>query len=118
MNFPERELPDNAEPISASDLRERQVYFAVNHVDDQMLIPVVETIVFVGRNKEAGDVGQVYFQDVESHREGVSYDWESSDGPAKFQSGSEEEISHIFDYGHALEVLMRCSLRRQRIVSK
>lgn len=118
MYFEGRDLTDHAEPVSASELREGQVYFAVNFVDGEMLIPIMKTIVFIGRNLEPDDVGQVYYQDVESHREGVSYDWESSDGPAEFQSGSEDEISHIFDYEHALEVLMRFSLRRQRIVSK
>jgi hypothetical protein len=114
MYFEGRELPDHAEPISANDLQEGKVYFAVNYVDDEMLIPVMETIVFIGRNLEEGDEGQVYFQDIESHRAGVSYDWESDDGPAKFQCGSEHELNHIFDYEHALEVLMRCSLRRAK----
>ena len=118
MYFEGRDLTDHAEPVSASELCEGQVYFAVNYVDGEMLIPIMETIVFIGRNLEPDDAGQVYFQDVESHREGVSYDLTPSDGSAKFQSGSANEISHIFDYGHALEELMRCSLRRQRIVSK
>lgn len=114
MHFEGRELKEYAEPVSANELREGEVYFAVNYVDDEMLVPTMETIVFIGRNLEKGDEGQVYFQDIESQRAGVSYDCESDDGPARFECGSEHELNHIFDYEHALEVLMRCSLRRQK----
>ena len=69
MYFEGRDLTDHAEPVSASELCEGQVYFAVNYVDGEMLIPIMETIVFIGRNLEPDDAGQVYFQDVESHRE-------------------------------------------------
>ena len=65
------ELKESAEPVSAGDLREGEVYFAINYVDDDMLIPVMETVVFIGRNLEPGDVGQVYFQDVQSYQEGI-----------------------------------------------
>jgi len=54
------------------------------------------------------------FSDVESHREGVRYGWDKEDGLAKFQTGSENEVSHIFKYEQALDALMRCSLNRKR----
>jgi hypothetical protein len=41
----------------------------INYADDEMLVPIMETVVFIGRNLEPNDVRQVYFQDVESHRE-------------------------------------------------
>jgi len=112
--FEGRQLTEYAEPVSSHDLREGQLYFAVNYIDDEMLIPTMETVVFIGRNLEPGDVGQVYFQDVESHREGVSFDPNTDDGAARFQCGSEDELGHIFDYEHALEELMRCSLRHKQ----
>jgi hypothetical protein len=114
MHFEGRELKDYAEPVSATELREGEVYFAVNYVDDEMLVPTMETIVFIGRNLEPGDLDQVYFQDIESHREGVLYTSDSSDGPSRFQAGAENQINHIFNYEPALEELMRCSLRRPK----
>ena len=114
MYFEGRELKEYAEPVSANELREGEIYFSVNYVDDDMLVPVMETIVFIGRNLEPGDVGQVYFQDVESHREGVRYGWDREDGLAKFQTGSENEVSNILEYEQALDALMRCSLNRKR----
>lgn len=111
--FDGRELEPSAEPVSLTELAEGEVYFAVNFVDDEMLIPIMETLVFVGKNLEPDDVGQVYFQDVESYLDGVRYGSASEDDWAKFESGSDNEVRHIFNYEHALEVLMRCSLRRR-----
>jgi len=114
VKFDGRELQSYAEPVSSTELREGAVYFAVNYVDDEMLIPLMETLVFIGRNLETGDVGRVYFQDVQSYREGFRYDSDSKDELAKFETGSENEVAHIFDYERALEVLMRCSIRRKQ----
>ena len=113
MYFSGRELKPYAEPVLSTELQEGSVYFAVNFVDEQMLIPIFETLVFVGSNLEAGDAGKVYFQDVESFREGVRYGAGFEDELAKFQTGSENMLNHIYDYEHALDVLMRCSFRRR-----
>jgi hypothetical protein len=111
--FDGRELKPHAEPVSSTELREGAVYFTVNYVDDDMLIPMMEAVVFVGRNLEADDVGTVYFQDVESYREGIRYGQDSQDEWARFQTGSENEMGHIFDFEQALDELMRCSLNRR-----
>jgi hypothetical protein len=113
MYFEGREVRDYAEPVSASDLREGEVYFAINYVDDDMLIPVMETIVFIGRNLEADDVGNVYFQDVQSYREGIRYGLDQECEWAKFDVGSENEVNHIFNYEQALDALIRCSVKRR-----
>jgi hypothetical protein len=52
--FDGRELKPYAEPVSSNELEEDAVYFAVNYVDDEMLIPLMETLVFIGRNLEPG----------------------------------------------------------------
>jgi len=111
--FEGRELKPHAEPVSSTELTEGSVYFAVNYVDDEMLTPMMETVVFVGRNLEPDDVGTVYFQDVESYREGIRYGQNSQDEWAEFQTGSEKEIGHIFNFEQALDELMRCSLHRK-----
>ncbi|HEX6731297.1 MAG TPA: hypothetical protein VF074_14835, partial [Pyrinomonadaceae bacterium] len=73
---------------------------------------------FIGRDLEPEDVGQVYFQDVESYREGFQYGSDVTDEWATFESGSENELGHIFQFERALESLMCCSLRRNRAVNK
>ncbi|MGH9957713.1 MAG: hypothetical protein ACREBC_11390 [Pyrinomonadaceae bacterium] len=95
MYFEGRELKPYAEPVSSSELREGEIYFAVNFVDSEMLIPMMETLVFIGRNLKPGDKGNVYFQDIESYREGVRYSSASDEDIAKFEFGSENEVGHI-----------------------
>src|SRR3954453_21299557 len=106
MRFEARELKSYAESISPNELREGEVYFFVTFVDDEMLIPTMDTVVFAGRNLEPGDTAQVYFQDVGSFRRGVRYNTATEDNPAVFQCGSEKELGHVFDYEHALDQLM------------
>ncbi|HEV8580241.1 MAG TPA: hypothetical protein VGX68_14330 [Thermoanaerobaculia bacterium] len=113
MRFAERNLPPYAEPVSSSDLKEGSVYFAVNYADDRLLIPIMETVVFVGRDLEPSDSGQVYFQDINSYRRGVRFGAHTEGDYAQFSAGSEKEVNHIFRFQQALEELMRCSLRRQ-----
>ena len=114
MYFEAPKLKEYAEPVSATELREGDVYFALNYVDCDLLAPVMETVVFIGRDLEPDDVGQVYIQDVESYREGVRYGRNNDGEVAKFQTGSEKEVGHIFQFKKALNELMRCSLNRQR----
>lgn len=113
VRFEERSLKPYAEPVTADDLTEGEVYFSVNFADDEMLFPTMEAVVFVGRDIEVGDIGQVYFQDIDSWRAGVRYGAETGKARATFTSGSGREVNHIFEYEHALDELLRCSLRRR-----
>lgn len=112
--FEARELKSYAEPVSKEDLEEGTVYFFVNFVDEQLLIPTLEPVVYVGRNLEPEDVDQVYFQDVVSFINDVRYNTASDGDDAVFQTGSENELGHVFEYEHALDQLLACALRRKR----
>ncbi len=83
-----------------------------------MLIPILQPMVFVGKNLEPGDEGRVYFQDIHSYRRGVRYHSAGKDDDAEFLSGSEKETSHIFEYEHALDQLMLCSVRRKKALDR
>lgn len=107
MHFEGRELKPYAEPISAADLKEGSVYFALTFVDEDMLIPTMETLVFVGRDVEPGDVARVYFRNVRSSHSAVNSENEWD------YTASESSINHIFEFEHALDQLMACSLRRK-----
>lgn len=115
MRFEERELPSYAEPISSTDLQEGEIYFSVNFVDDEMLIPTMETVVFIGKDLEPEDSGQVYFQDIDSYRSGVRYESATEEDYAEFFAGSESQVHHVFTFEKALEALMKCSLRRRSV---
>lgn len=113
MRFDTRELKDYAEPVSMDSLQIGQEYFSVQYADEAMLIPVVETWVYVGTDLDKTESGLLYFQDVESYRDGVRYDSAESEG-AMFQVGEPGKINHIFEFDHALNELLKCSIRRNR----
>ncbi len=116
MDFIRRDLKAYAEPMRPADLAVGSVYFAVTFLDDEMLIPEMQPMVFIGRDLEPTDTGVLYFQDCASYRRGVRYfsasheEGESSE--ASFYTGPESESNHIFTYENALDVLLRCALRR------
>jgi hypothetical protein len=118
MRFEARELTPYAESISTSDLEEAATYFSIHYVDDEMLIPTMETLVFIGRDREEGDSGQVYFQDIHSYRRGIRYETASEADQAQFSTGSENEMGHLFEYERALDELLRCSLKRRKAAER
>jgi hypothetical protein len=111
MRFEERELKPYAEPVSLEELKTGETYFAVLFVDDDMRVPILEPKVFVGRDLEPGDDGQLYFQDYDSYQRGVRFDDSTGDEGAVFETGAEK---HVFEYERALDLLMVCALRRRK----
>jgi hypothetical protein len=109
-----KEIKPYAEPLPSAGLKEGATYFFLNFVDDEMLLPILEPFVFIGRNLEAGDSERVYFQDASSFQLGIRYETTDEGNPATFYAGSEHELSHVFEYDQALDALMACSLRRRK----
>ncbi len=115
MRFEERELKPHAEPIPASELKEGSVYFSLTFVDDEMLIPTMETLIFAGRDLDTNFSGRLYFQDIDSYRNGVRYESAAEGDYATFYECTEDNLNNIFDFEHALDVLLGCSLKRRGI---
>jgi len=116
MRFEERVLKPYAEPISFSELRQGVIYFSVSYLDDKLLIPKVEPLIYIGENLDAGDVGRVsHFQDASSYRRGIRHDSPSKESEATFFNVSEGKMPPIFEYERALDELLRCALRRRKI---
>ena len=112
LHFGARELKPYAEPVSSDVLEEGEVYFSINFADENMTIPAMAPLVFIGRNLREEDEGVVlYFQDFDSHKERSRNSLNDRSG---YQSGVEGLFKHVFEYERALEVLMRCSLRRTK----
>ena len=112
LRFDGRDLEPYEEYVSASALVVGETYFAVHFVDDQMLVPELRPLVFIGRDREVGDSGQLYFQDADSYMAGVRYDSISDDATAEFHT-VHHDTPFVSEYEQALESLLRCSLRRQ-----
>jgi len=115
MRFESRELKPFAEPITNDELKEGSIYYFLHYLGDNMFVPKIGTVVFIGRNLEPDDAERVYFQDLESYQQGNRYELAPDfPGPqARFYVGSERELNHVFDFEHALEELMRCALGRK-----
>jgi hypothetical protein len=111
MRFEARELKPYAETVPPDELQVGTVYFAVNFVDDEMLIPIMEPKVFIGRNLNSEQGDRLHFQDIDSYRQGIRFESAAEDDEARFETGTER---HIFEYEKALEVLMMCALRRRK----
>jgi hypothetical protein len=111
MHFPGRELKPYGEPVTPNQLEVGGTYFGLYFLDKDGFVPVLEPRVFIGHNLEPEDKDELYFQDFESYRAGVRYDTASAEDEAVFETGAEK---HIFDCERALEMLLTCSLRREK----
>jgi hypothetical protein len=109
-----RELKSYAEPVTATALEEGKVYFSVQYADESLLIPIIKTWVFVGKDLQPGITEDcLYFQDVESYLQGVRYETATQDN-SSFQVACHGNIKHIFEFGKATEELLKCEIRRQK----
>jgi hypothetical protein len=113
VRFEERELKPYAESVSPDDLVSDQVYFTVRFADEKLFVPIVEPLVFIGRNLEKGDNDLLYFQKFESYSNGVRFDPSTGKNAREVHVRGPEDLKHIFEFEKALNVLMSCSLRRR-----
>ena len=92
-------------------LEQGKVYFSVQFADEDMLIPIMK--VFAGRNLDPEDgENHLYFQDIEAYLQRIRYGSATGEN-ATFQVALEENTKHILEYEHALEELLKCSLRQR-----
>jgi len=116
LRFEGRVLPPSAEYVKSSDLKEGETYFMVGYADRDLLIPHLEPVVFVGRDLEAGETGQVYFQDIDSYLDGARIDdpdFEEKDDLRGFLHRFAEDAPAVFSFESAIDDLLRCYLRRK-----
>jgi len=116
MHFAGRNLKPYSEPVTPEDLEEGSVYFCVTFADEDMLVPVVETVVYVGTSLSSDPAEDklahtVYFQDIDSYQqENVS--GRASEAKGKIFEYSLNELNNIYTFDHALDLLLACSVRR------
>jgi len=109
----ERDLPTHAEPVSASDLEIGETYFSVQYLDEDLLVPKVETLILAGKEQDTGGGAVFCFQDLDSYRQGIRH------GSADVMKGvfylqDERDVKHIFKYERAVDELIKCALRRRK----
>ncbi len=112
MRFEAREVPPYGEPVTSSELRVGTVYYFLHFADADAQIPELQPVIFIGKNLEPTDTARVYFQDAGSYIARARYGSSGSQSPSFF-TGSENQLGHVFDFEHALDRLLDCSLRRR-----
>jgi hypothetical protein len=110
--FPATELPPYGEPVLPDEMEAGSVYFALQYLDPDLLVPCLYPLIFLGRDLDGANRNMRFFQEFDSYRAGIRYSGRAEDS-AYFQAYGPDEGKHIFDYEHALRSLMRCALVRR-----
>jgi hypothetical protein len=118
MRFEIDDLKPYKEPVRDEELREGEIYFTVDYLDDLMLVPTLQPYVFIGRDLGEGDEQQVYFQDGASYAAGVRFKNAVEDavdiGNAYIISGHSSDV-RVMHFEEALKTLIKCELRRREV---
>ncbi|NII71480.1 hypothetical protein FHW84_000036 [Dyella sp. SG562] len=113
ITFDKREIPPYGQFVSNDKLVIGETYFHVTYVDQDMLIPTVSSLVYIGRNLGNNEVNRLYFQDVDSYFDGLRITDENPDPNSMRLESFPEDSPSVFEFDYALESLMLCSLRRK-----
>ena len=93
--FAATDLKPYAEPVPSEELRQGQVYLALQFVDEDLLVPVLQPLLFLGWNLDGDEPRVRFFQDYESFVAGVRYASRSETDSVYFEAYSEGEGSHF-----------------------
>lgn len=115
--FEGRELTPWADGVAPDDLIAGEVYFSVHFIGEGMLVPVMETMEFLG--EQVGEKGEALLR-----FQYVSLPDIAEDAPPEVVAWAENPLHQgyvilprgtggIYTFETALEVLMGCSLRRR-----
>ena len=128
MHFKGRDLKPYGDFVRVSALVEGRVYFRVSFLDQDMAIPEMVPLVYMGRNVHPDQAG-LYFQDAASYLGGDRLDLETlrsgqlaeDEGPLGAHHRRLEpwcevltdgEFTNVYEFEPGLESLLACSLRR------
>jgi hypothetical protein len=111
--FPATELPPYGEPMSPDEMQVGRVYFALQYLGADLLVPHLYPLIFIGVDLDGDRKNMRFFQDFDSYRAGVRYGSHSGEDSVCFHLYGPDEGKHIFDYERAVRSLMRCALDRR-----
>ena len=128
MRFEGRDVKPYEEPVKTADLVVGHPYYRVGFIDEDMVVPWLEALVFIGRNLHPDGPG-LYFQDAGSFLRGERIDLaglvafpvaEDNHDHFTFEIDEkwldvypEREHARVLDFERALESLMKCSIRHR-----
>lgn len=115
IRFESRDLNDYAEPVDPSSLETGKTYFLLHYADAQLLIPFMEPLLFVGRNMTPGDSDKLYFQRYPELQEVSEEETGLAERAELVVALYPVDLGAIFTFEKALEQLLKCSIRRDKI---
>jgi|GEM_PF-6062611 len=107
------------ESVAASDLVIGQCYFQVYYVDDDMLLPVMASLVYLGQGVDPDRPDHLFFQDLDSftdlgpypkHDEAIQPEQVRL---ALFSISPDHHVNGVYDLTTALISLQNCDQRRR-----
>jgi hypothetical protein len=101
------------EPVEETALRKGDFYFMVTYLDEAMLIPVVKTLAFLGKDVDRKSKGSLWFQDAESFTDRGAYP-RNKKGKVDIYKCEKSGLSNIYELDKALKSLTRCLQRRTK----
>lgn len=122
MHFEGRTLKPYAEPVSANNLVVGSTYFILSFIDEDMVVPVLDTVNFLGASLGSDGLRRFRFQDSVSYRDSSNNTAEIAACPSEaptithFLECAEGELSGVFEFEHALDLLLACSIRRSGLM--
>ena len=120
MRFEARDLAEYDSPMTASSLVVGGTYFIANFVDENLLIPCLQPVVYIGKGLPPAGLPpakkrKYLFQDAPSYLNGlrISNDL-SGDNSIELNIFVKSGLRNIYEFDAALDVLLRCSVRRSK----
>lgn len=113
--FPATELPPYGEPASSEEMQEGRVYFALQYLDRDGLVPHCYPLIYLGNDLDGDSENLRFFQHFDSYRAGVRYSAHREEDSECFEVYEPDQGKHIFEFENALKLLMRCALTRRDV---
>lgn len=100
--------------VPASRLTVGGLYFVVSYLDEECIIPIVDSLIFLGRNLEGHSEKALYFQDAASHRESGPYPNAHNETATVTVVDSDSDLPpNLFELEGVLDELARCAQRKK-----
>lgn len=106
LHFPAREIPPYGDYATAETLVVGHTYFRMVFVDQQMRIPELTPLVFIGRNLAENDTDALYFPDAASYLDGIRFE-DGNEGGEYYTVDADTPF--VYDFERALDRLLHCS---------
>ncbi len=119
MYFKGREIQSYAIPVQEEELVEGEVYFILTFSDPDLCIPIMRTVIYLGRRlkgderEHVKDSAYLYFEDIRDNKRQRSAGRSKAERqPGLIYRYTKKTLNNVFIFERALDLLMKSSLNR------